>query len=244
MVSPLHEPHFSPTVNKIGNTVWNFTIFHHTNQTETWLYLIIIFPNNSKNSQTWVLLVGADECGCSKTREKQFLCTHKTHDCNMKQRLFRLSNRQIQQLIYNQLKLKMRPVDRFVEKDTNKNLFSSFCITVAWKPKKQTSFLLSNKAGGMNKKNTFALFFFDCTAVSNCTFQSIIVNIMSLQLQSSLRPKKHFHCFFQLFWSAVDFLVQNFSSEEMNTENIHSWETKEPEKYTTDSFTCWGSPPP
>lgn len=86
MVSPLHEPHFSPTVNKIGNTVWNFTIFHHTNQTETWLYLIIIFPNNSKNSQTWVLLVVADECGCSKTREKQFLCTHKTHDCNMKQR--------------------------------------------------------------------------------------------------------------------------------------------------------------
>lgn len=83
----------------------------------------------------------------------------------------------------------------------------------------------------MNKKNTFAVFFFDGTAVSNCTFQSIIVNIMSLQLQSSLRPKKHFHCFFQLFWSAVDFLVQNFSSEEMNTENIHSWETKEPEKY-------------
>lgn len=142
MVSPLHEPHFSPTVNKIGNTVWNFTIFHHTNQTETWLYLIIIFPNNSKNSQTWVLLVVADECGCSKTREKQFLCAHKTHDCNMKQRLFRLSN------IYNQLKLKMRLVDRFVEKDTKKIFFSSFCITVAWKPKKQTSF------------STFCFFYF------------------------------------------------------------------------------------
>lgn len=112
-------------------------------------------------------------------------------------------------------------------KKTQKNLV--FFISHYCKTKKTNIFFYSLIKLEAWIKYTFALFFFDCTAVSNCTFQSIIVNIMSLQLQSNLRPKKHFDCFFQLFWSAVDFLVQSFSSEEINTENIHSWETKEHE---------------